>query len=286
MGYASRANRQRRYGRLMDEQECRRVAESLKASLAHFGLRLSPTASVSRMIAVAEKAATEGVLASQDEEQVWLLGQAQHVASCLERFRGVQDTAGVLPWIKRSLDRIDEPGSKGLDRLLEVEIAGRLAELEITVTTTEPDVVAVIPGENPVGFACKHPDTLSGVRERVREAAKQIAKSGHPGVVVMSLDSVFHQAGRHLAVRQARDASVWGVERLEEVLRDCSAEIQRALETTPSIVGIVLLLSVPYLASGPPRTIGFQKVAKIVPGWAREPATTILSLLARLFLEQ
>ncbi len=113
---------------MLDEEECRLVAASLREAVERYGLAPNPTSVLARMIFVAERAARDGMLTYQDDEQVRLLGQASHVAICLERFKAVQRGDGLVKWLKRSLDRIADPTSQGLDRLFEIEVAGRLAQ--------------------------------------------------------------------------------------------------------------------------------------------------------------
>jgi hypothetical protein len=100
--------------------------------------------------------------------------------------------------LRKSIDRIASPESKALDILLEIEIAGS-AELGFDVVTMEPDVLGTSPAGD-LTCACKHPDTMDGARTRSVDGAKQIAKQEHPGVVVVSLDSVFHEPSRFLGV--------------------------------------------------------------------------------------
>ena len=232
------------------------------------------------MLAVAERAAENGVLETEDAEQVRLLGHAQHVADCLERFRVVVDRDRVVGRLRKSLDRIASPASKALDSLLEIEIAGRLAELGFEVVTMEPDVFGTSPAGN-LTCACKHPDTMDGTGARIMEAAKQIAKQEHPGVVVVSLDSVFHQPGRFLGVAHPAEANRWLTDQLERAARECADAIQDALARDPKIAGIILLLSVPYVSAGPPRTLGFRKGSKFIPNRGGE---VISSVLAKAFL--
>src|SRR5262245_52717247 len=104
---SDRVSSPRLFGRQpMFEQECLRVAASLRASISLYEIKLSPTSVLARMVAVSERAGRDGVLESQDEEQVRLLGQAQHVAQCLERLRAVRGGENLTRWLKRSLDRI------------------------------------------------------------------------------------------------------------------------------------------------------------------------------------
>jgi hypothetical protein len=249
----------------MDERECQRVADSLRGSVAHYGLTLNPVAVLARMIAVADRAAREGVLAAQDDEQVRLLGQAQHVADCLDRFRRVSDQDGVVRWLRKSLDRINTPGSDGLDRLLEIEVAGRLAEQGLfQVATGEPDIVAICDAGS-LTCACKHPDTLAGATRLIVDGAKQIVKQGHIGLVVVSLDSVFHETGKYLGVKRPEEAAQWGVAQLDRAVDECRDAIIRAWKGGPHVAGVVLLLTIPYVSAGPPRTGGFRRVGKAIP---------------------
>jgi hypothetical protein len=285
MGWAARRNQLRRHlgDRPLDERECQRVADSLKASVAHYGLRLNPSATLSRMIAVAERSARQGVLEAQDGEQVRLLGHAQHVAACLERFREVDDRDRIVEWARKSLDLIDKPGSDGLDRLLEIEVAGRLAEQGLfQVATGEPDIVASSPAGS-LTCACKHPDTLPGAAKRIVEGAKQVEKQGHPGVVVVSLDSIFHQAGKYLPVKHPDEAAEWGKARLDDAQRECEGAYQEAWRTCPHVAGVIFLLAVPYVSEGPPRTAGFRRVGRVfarpgTPG-SRDLVVTLAKVL-------
>jgi len=264
VGREARLNRLHRHlgDRPLDERESQRVADSLRASVAYYGLKLNPSATVSRMIAVAERSAREGVLEAQDDEQVRLLGHAQHVAACLERFREVDDRDRVVAWVRKSLDLIDAPGSDGLDRLLEIEVAGRLAEEGLfKVATTEPDVLAVSEAGS-LTCACKHPDTVPGAAKRIIEGGKQVELQGHTGLVVVSLDSLFHQRGKYLGVHQPEEASAWGKAKLDVTEKECDAAIQEVSRTSPNVAGIIFLLAVPYVSTGPPRTSGFRRVGR------------------------
>lgn len=286
MGGQERRNRLRRHlgEHPLDERESKRVADSLRAALTHYSLQLSPSASLSRMIVVAERAAREGVLRSQDEEQVRLLGQAQHVADCLERFRQVDDQDQVVAWLRKSLDRINSPGSEGLDRLLEIEVAGRLAaEGMFRVATTEPDVEAITDA-GPLTCACKHPDTLRGAADRILEGAKQVEQQGHIGLVVVSLDSVFHEPGKFLGVKNPDEATEWGKARLDVAERDCGASIRKVWRTYPHVAGVIFLLSVPYVSEGPPRTTGSKRVARALSTPGRPGASGVTSLVARVLI--
>jgi hypothetical protein len=266
MGWAARRNRLRRHlgARPVDERECQRVAGSLRASVAHYGLTLHPAAVLSRMIAVADRGARDGVVATQDDEQVRLLGQAQHVADCLDRFRHVADHGDVVRWVKKSLDRINTPTSEALDYLLEIEVGGRLAEQGLfQVATGEPDIVATCAAGS-LTCACKHPGSLTGAAKRIVEAAKQIVKQGHIGIVVVSLDSVFHETGKYLGVAQPDDAAEWGKAQLDVAEKECHGAIAKAWRAGPQVAGVIFLLAVPYVSKGPPRTAGFRRVGRAV----------------------
>jgi hypothetical protein len=157
------------------------------------------------------------------------------VARVLEWFRNVKDEARVISWIRKSLDRISQPEAKALDRLFEMEIAGRLARRQaLSISTGEPDVIADLPeSEFPGGrrlrFACKHPDSESAVGANVRKAGEQIVGQGDQGVILVSLDSVVHQPNRWLSVAAPEVHSVasplrgssrqWKSDTLEEVDR-------------------------------------------------------------------
>jgi hypothetical protein len=88
MGKKERLNRRRRYlgKNQLDERACGLVAASLRASLAHYGLNPNPSSVLARMIAVADRAHRDGVLATQDDEQVTILGQASMWRGCWSGF--------------------------------------------------------------------------------------------------------------------------------------------------------------------------------------------------------
>jgi hypothetical protein len=266
----------------IDVAECARIRQSLSASMTHYRLSPDPRSTLGRMLAAADRGTQARGLESQDEEMVRLLGQAQHVARCLDWFKRVRDKDNVITWVRRGLDRLSDPTSKGLDRLLEIEMAGALARHgAFDVSTEEPDVVAVAPFGARLRLACKHPDTHAGLKRGIKEGAKQIGQFTDPGIVVANVETVV-QRGSLVRVAYPDDAPAWGVQRLGELEQRIGVALRKGFER-PQVVGVVLVLRVGFIASQP-SMLSFWPTAKAFHNPGLEGSRESMSSVVRFLL--
>lgn len=99
--------------------------------------------------------------------------------------------------LRRRFDRIEVQGADAQNRIFELEIAGRLARNGVPVRFDEPDIVAAARPFGRFALACKRPQNLLRIRERIEDGARQVGRHGRRGFVVVDLQpSIFKAEDR------------------------------------------------------------------------------------------
>lgn len=208
---------------------CREVAGVLRAQLDALDVKLPPSSPLARLLAdVAWMASFEGPplddvsgASGADEDRavgaVLRFLQLQDLAAALAALGPVaRDNPEALRALRKRFDRIDTQQADAQNRLFELEVAGRLARRGIRPEFGEPDIVARSVGLGRFCLACKRPQNLDRLRERIREGADQIAKRGVKGFVVLDLQPMIFKNDD--PVRRSRFYVLQGAAQLAEEL--------------------------------------------------------------------
>lgn len=125
----------------------------------------------------------------------------ERVANAFLRFLQLEDVARslnalgptarenpeALKALRRDHDRIKTQTADAQNRLFELEVAGRLVRGGARVRFDEPDIVASATPFGRFCVACKRPQNLARLRERIADAARQIERRSLAGFVVVDL---------------------------------------------------------------------------------------------------
>ncbi len=183
--------------RVISPKECLAVVASLRSSLKHFGVSLPSNCELAHMISelegLATAAATKAPFDRRALEAFQFIDQPARIASTLENLKRVPVPKEKLRILRKRVDRLASLDFEGQaqDTLLELEVAGRLAQAGLSVEFTEPDIVVALKTGR-VSLACKRPRTRTGVVRRLEEGASQIKDCGRPGIIVLSLEPLLH----------------------------------------------------------------------------------------------
>lgn len=178
---------------------CRAVAASLRRSLAELNEELPAGSPLARLlIEVDWMGSFSGP--PRDPKTGASSENPERVANAFLRFLQLEDVARslhalgptarenpeALKALRRDHDRIKTQRADAQNRLFELEVAGRLVRGGARVRFDEPDIVA---SATPFGrfLACKRPQNLDRLRERIVEGARQIERRAIAGFVVVDL---------------------------------------------------------------------------------------------------
>lgn len=179
--------------RVLRPTECADVAKSLRESLDYFQVRLPPGSDLDRMTnALAELGDSPPAGVTRSQRHARLIEQGSRIAAALSSLRGVGGIETKLKWLRKRLDRFQTQDAQALDALFELEIAGRLAQSRLAVRFEEPDIIVAVPGFGSIGLPCKRPRSPRGVEAALRDAKRQVSRSGSPGVAMVSLEALLH----------------------------------------------------------------------------------------------
>jgi hypothetical protein len=208
---------------------CREVAHHLRTRLDALDVKLSASSPLAALLTDVEWLASfegptlDGVSGASSEDP-------DRAAGAVLRFLQVQDITAALvalgpraranpealSALRKRFDRIETQEAATQDRLFELEVAGRLARRGIWVEFGEPDVVARSTGLGRFCLACKRPQNVDRLRERIREGADQIARRGLRGFVVADLQALIFKNDDD--VRRTRFYELHGAAQLAQEL--------------------------------------------------------------------
>ena len=239
--------------------ECAAVAASLRESEQKLGLRLHPGSDLASMIRDLETLSKEAKPAGDPLrptfDRTFVIDQASRIASALENLRGVHGFDQVKKWLGKRLNRLHTQTQEAQDHLLEIEIAGRLAQAGAAIERPDPpDIVATLPPFGAVPIECKRPRTKAGAVKRLREGARTIDDFGRPGVLVVSLEVLLKPTEGGQPVR-------WRAQTMEELQRGLRTKVDRLVgeilvrfdePPRPNVAGIIWVGIASALLDEPP----------------------------------
>jgi hypothetical protein len=277
----------RRHGAI-DSRESARIAQSLRESIAHYGLSPNPSSPLARMLVAADRFAAEEDPRDDGGEAVRLIGQAQRLALNLSDFRAVNDPSRVVGCVQGQIDRLAKPTSHALDFLFEIQMASAFARHDmLSVSSGDPDVVVKGPGgAAPVILECKHPDTLKGVKRRILEGQKQIDERKGFGVVVVCIDTVIQPHGKALRMRTYEDAQKRACAEVEGMATTCSWEISKACDASPLMLGVMFVTWLAFVTDEPDRIFAYQFAAHVRGNQHNAEAEGLLSTLMYIAFDE
>jgi hypothetical protein len=239
--------------RILTAAECRGIASLLDRAIAKHTIRCSPGSDLATMLDAARWMGSFPDESPQPEtayrvdpqrgaRAFLLIEQARRVAvavTWVEDAHGLGDRAKFL---KDRFNRLATQDARAQDALFEIEVAGRLARTGLTIEFDEPDII-VTAGTASLALACKRPRRQERIADRVSEAARQIEKQKHDGLIVIGIEALFHRAdGRrvqHFETESDVELQQVTDHRMGEILTDIAPQLQRAFQSN-QVVGIML----------------------------------------------
>lgn len=136
---------------------------------------------------------------------------AAHANRIAEAIGAVQSDANIDECLRRiagnSVNLSDRAPSQGKDALWEIELLARLRRNGIDARFLDPPDIMIELDGAPYSIACKKIYSERGAEAQVSKGVKQLAASGHPGIIALNLDDLV-PAGTLLeaaTIRQAQD---------------------------------------------------------------------------------
>jgi len=222
---------------------------------------------------------------------VHLIGQAQHLSEALARFRGVRDEGRLTRWLKKNIDRFDDPNADPLGFLFQIEIAGRLAAVgafeDVATEEGGSDIVARFTEGSSIrerlALECKRPHSQRGVEEGLKEGAKQLVARDTPGFVVVSLDAVAQNCAGLIRAETFAEIQGRALDLVDTIVERARPSPEEVLATSaPHVVGALFVLRAPFFLEEQMK-FGFTWVGKAfgsphIPN-AEKTTTQLLGLL-------
>jgi hypothetical protein len=186
-------------------EQCATHARMLEDGLAFFGITVSKSSDLGKMIDAlewmgsfpADAVQPDAAFAADKRKALRafpLYEQAQRIARALTWARSIPGAKDKVIRLKKRLNRLETQDVGAQDYLFELEIAERLVGQGLKVFFDEPDIVVHFTEEK-LGLACKRPRNVARLRERIREAADQVARQPFQGVIIMGVEALFHKSG-------------------------------------------------------------------------------------------
>lgn len=185
---------------------CAAQAALFRQGLANFSVSVTPTSDVGRMIAALEwmgsfppDSPQPDTAWAADRERAKrsfpLVEQATRIAQALVTTRDVPGADKLAAKLRKKLDRLISQDEQAQDFLFELELGARCVAHGLSIEFDEPDIVVRLSDGDRFGIACKRPRNVARMRERIREATRQVQSGSQLGIIAIGIEPLFHHSG-------------------------------------------------------------------------------------------